>query len=70
MNPLIRGLDGSPGPMIAVGAMIDVSAVSTWNLTMGRSHPRIAATGLWAMTAFRSYLAVHNLRNERRAARR
>jgi hypothetical protein len=70
VNPLLRPMDGSPGPMIAVGALIDVGAVMTWNTMVGRQHPRIATTGLWAMAAFRSYLAMHNVRNEHRAARR
>jgi hypothetical protein len=49
---------------------MDVGAITAWNLTMGREHPKVAAAGLWAMTAFRAYLTVHNLRNERRALRR
>ncbi len=70
VNPLLRGFGESPGQLISVGAAMDVGMVSAWNLTVGRSHPRAAAAGLWAMTAFRSYLAIHNLRNERRAVRR
>jgi len=69
-NPLLRPLDGSPGGMISLGAAMDVGAITAWNLTMGREHPRVATAGLWAMTAFRSYLAIHNLRNEQRASRR
>jgi hypothetical protein len=30
----------------------------------------MAAAGLWTMTAFRAYLAIHNLRNQQKAARR
>jgi hypothetical protein len=55
---------------VTVGAAIDVGAAFTWNYTVGRRNPRLAAAGLWTMTAFRAYLAIHNLRNERRAARR
>jgi len=69
-NPLLRPLDGSPGRMISLGAAMDVGAITAWNLTMGREHPRVATAGLWAMTAFRSYLVIHNLRNEQRARRR
>jgi hypothetical protein len=47
-----------------------VGAVTAWNLTMGRKHPRIAAAGLWTMTAFRAYLAFHNSRNMQRSERR
>jgi hypothetical protein len=70
VNPLLQPFSASPGQMISVGAAMDVGLISTWNLTVGRSHPRMASAGLWAMTAFRSYLAVHNLRNERKAARK
>jgi len=70
VNPLLRSMSASPGQLVSLGAAIDVGAVSAWNLSMGRSRPRAAAAGLWAMAAFRSYLAVHNLMNERKAARR
>jgi hypothetical protein len=53
-----------------MGALMDIGGITAWNLTVGQKHPRVATAGLWAMTAFRSYLAIHNLRNERRAARR
>jgi hypothetical protein len=56
--------------MISLGAAMDVGAITAWNLTMGREHPRVATAGLWAMTAFRSYLVIHNLRNEQHARRR
>ena len=69
-NPLLRPWYESPGQLIGMGALMDVGAVSAWNMTMGKKHPKVAVAGLWAMTAFRSYLAFHNLRNERRAARR
>lgn len=69
-NPLLRPIDNRPGAMVTVGALIDVGAVTTWNMTMGRKHPRIAAAGLWAMTAFRAYLTIHNFRNEQKAGRR
>lgn len=69
-NPLLRPWSDSPGQLVGMGALMDVAGISAWNLTMGPKHPKVAATGLWVMTAFRSYLAIHNLRNERRAARR
>jgi hypothetical protein len=69
-NPLLRPLDGSPGSLISVGAVIDAAAFSTWNVTVGRKHPKAAAAGLWAMAAFRTYLAIHNVRNMQKAARR
>jgi hypothetical protein len=70
VNPLLRAFDHEPGAMISLGAAIDVGMVSAWNVAVGRRHQRVATAGLWAMAAFRSYLAVHNMRNERRTARR
>jgi hypothetical protein len=70
VNPVLRRFDHSPGRLISIGAAIDVGAISLWNVTMGQKHPRIAAAGLWTMAAFRGYLAVHNIRNERKALRR
>lgn len=69
-NPLLRPLDHQPGKMVALGAAIDVGAITAWNMTVGREHPKVAVAGLWAMTAFRAYLTVHNIRNTNRAARR
>jgi hypothetical protein len=70
MNPILRPLDHQPGAMVAVGALIDAGAVVAWNKTMGKRHPKIAVAGLWAMTAFRAYLTVHNIRNTQIAERR
>lgn len=70
LNPLLRPWESSPGKMVTVGAAMDIAAFTTWNLTMGRRHPRIAAAGMWAMAGFRTYLALHNLRNTKLAARR
>ena len=56
--------------LVSMGAMIDVAGISAWNLTMGPKHPKMAAAGLWTMTAFRAYLAIHNQMNERRSERR
>ena len=69
-NPLLRPLDHSPGSLVTLGALMDAGAFSAWNLTVGRKNERVAAAGLWAMAAFRTYLVIHNLRTERRAARR
>jgi hypothetical protein len=66
-NPLLKPMQASPVRMISVGALIDVAGVSAWNVTMGPKHDKLAAAGLWTMTAFRVYLAVHNHLNEHRA---
>jgi hypothetical protein len=70
VNPLLSPFESSPGSLVTLGAMIDVGAFSAWNLTVGRKSPKVAAAGLWGMAIFRSYLAIHNLRNTRRAERR
>jgi hypothetical protein len=69
-NPLLKPWYDSPGKMVGMGALMDVGGITAWNLVVGPKHPRIAMAGLWATAAFRSYLAIHNLRNEQRAARR
>jgi hypothetical protein len=70
VNPFLRPLDRKPGRMITVGAAIDSAAFSVWNVTVGQKHPKVAAAGLWGMAAFRTYLAIHNMRNMKRADRR
>ena len=69
-NPLLRPFDRQPGKMVAIGAAMDFGMLTAWNYSMGKDHPKVAAAGLWAMTAFRAYLAVHNMRNVQRSARR
>ena len=69
-NPLLRPFDDTPGKMVLLGSAIDVGAVAAWHYGVGRNHPRLAAAGLWSMTAFRAYLAFHNIRNQQRAGRR
>lgn len=69
-NPVLQPLSAQPGKLVAVGAVMDTAMFTAWNMTVGRKHPRLAAAGLWASTAFRTYLAIHNLRNERKVARR
>ena len=69
-NPLLRPFQESPRSMVSLGAIMDVGAVSAWNVTVGRKNPRVAVAGLWAMAAFRVYLALHNMRNTTKAERR
>jgi hypothetical protein len=70
LNPLLSPMQSRPGAMISMGAMMDAGLMSAWNVGVGRRNPRLAVAGLWGMTAFRAYLAIHNVRNTRRAARR
>ena len=69
-NPLLKPFESNPGRMVSMGALMDIAGVSAWNLAVGRRHERTAAAGLWTMTAFRVFLAVHNHKNEHRAERR
>lgn len=70
MNPLLQPFQNYPATLVSMGALIDAGTISAWNLTIGQKNQRVAAAGLWAMTAFRAYLAIHNMRNERRSERR
>jgi len=69
-NPVLRPFDDTPAKMVLIGAAIDGGAVAAWHYAVGRNHPRIAVAGLWTMTAFRAFLAVHNIRNQQKAGRR
>jgi hypothetical protein len=70
VNPLLRPFQRFPGSLVTMGAMIDAGAFSAWNLMVGRRSPKVAVAGLWGMAVFRTSLAIHNLRNERKAERR
>jgi hypothetical protein len=69
-NPLLKPFQSNPARMVSMGALMDIAGVSAWNLTIGQKHQRVGAAGLWTMTAFRVFLAVHNHNNEHRAQRR
>ena len=69
-NVLLQPWQKSPGKLVLVGAAIDVVSFTAWNKVIGPRHPRVAAGGMWAMAAFRTFLVVHNLRNEQKALRR
>ena len=69
-NPVLRPFQSSPTRLVSMGGMIDVVGISGWNLAMGPKHQKMAAAGLWTMTAFRAYLALHNHMNEHRSERR
>jgi hypothetical protein len=61
-NPLLQRWQDSRRKLVWMAAAIDFGSISTWNIAVGRDHPRVAVSGLWVMTAFRTYLAIHNLR--------
>src|ERR671936_670804 len=61
-SPLLQRWQDSRGKLVWMAAAIDVGSITAWNIAVGRNHPRVAVSGLWVMTAFRTYLAIHNLR--------
>lgn len=69
-NVLLQPFQKSPGTLVVVGAAIDAASFTAWNKVMGPRHPRLAVGGMWAMAAFRSFLVLHNLRNEQKALKR
>ena len=69
-NPLLKPMQSNPGRMVSVGGLMDVAGMAAWNYTVGPRNQKLAAAGLWTMTAFRVYLAVHNHMNTHRAERR
>jgi hypothetical protein len=70
MNPILRPFDHSPAQVVWIGAAIDAGLVGAWHMGLGKNHPKITAAGLWGMSAFRAYLTIHNIRNQRKAERR
>ena len=69
-NILLQPWQKSPGKLVLIGAAIDAASFVGWNTVIGPRHPRVAATGMWAMAGFRAFLVFHNLRNEQKALRR
>ena len=69
-NPFLSPFDHSPATVVSLGSVMDAGLISAWNLTVGRKNTKAAAAGLWAMAAFRAYLAIHNVRNTQKAERR
>src|SRR5688572_13148233 len=66
-NVLLQPFQNSPGKLVVVGAAIDVVTFTAWNKWIGPRHPRVASAGMWAMAGFRTYLVLHNLRNEQKS---
>ena len=66
-NPLIRGLDGHPVWLVAAGASIDAASAWAAYELLGRRHPRWMKVALYSAAAYRSYLAIYNVRMMREA---
>jgi hypothetical protein len=61
-NPLLSVTGNRPVPTVALGAALDLTGLWTWNHYVGRQHPKWAAAGLYAATAYRFWCARSNLR--------
>jgi hypothetical protein len=61
-NPVLSVTRNRPMPTVALGAMLDLTGLWTWNHYVGRQHPKWAAAGLYAATAYRLWCARSNLR--------
>jgi hypothetical protein len=66
-NPFLQPWQESPRSLISVGGLLDVGGITAWNLTVGRRNARVAVAGLWTMAAFRTVVALHNIRNAQKA---
>ncbi|HYM23554.1 MAG TPA: hypothetical protein VEU08_10105 [Vicinamibacterales bacterium] len=61
-NPLISGLDRHPVLLVAAGSAMDAATGwAAWRF-FGTSHPRVAKALFYGAAAYRTYLAVHNVR--------
>lgn len=61
-NPMISPLQKTPVAMIAVGAGIDIAGYYILRSSVGKRHPKLFRTGLYAASAFRFSLAIKNTR--------
>ena len=68
-NPLISGLDRHPALLVAAGSAIDAATGWASYELLGRKHPRLAKIAFYGAAAYRTYLAVHNIRMMRQAQR-
>src|SRR5205814_8850999 len=61
-NPFIQGLDRHPVWLVAAGTAID--ATTGWAVYhfLGPRHPRLVRIAFYSAAAYRTYLAVHNVR--------
>jgi hypothetical protein len=59
-NPLLSGLDGHPGLLVAAGTAFDAATGWLVYRFLGPTHPRLAQALFYGAAAYRSYLAIHN----------
>lgn len=67
-NPLVGGLDGHPAWLVAAGASLDAASAWAAYELLGRRHPRVMKIALYGAAAYRSYLAIYNVRMMHEAA--
>ena len=61
-NPLIRGLDRHPAWLVATGTAMDAAMGWAVYHFFGQRHPRLVKIAFYAAAAYRTHLAIHNLR--------
>lgn len=59
-NPLLGMFNNQPVPTVIAGASLDLAAAWAWNRFVGRSHPKLAAAGLYLAAGVRVLLATRN----------
>jgi hypothetical protein len=68
-SPYLRGLNGHPTAVVAVGTGIDVASVWALNHFLGKK-PKLVKIALYAGTAWRLSLAARNIGEIRKSQRR
>jgi len=68
-NPFIQGLDGHPMWLVAAGTAIDASTGWAVYHFLGPRHPRLVRIAFYSAAAYRTYLAIHNVRMMQQAQR-
>ena len=66
-NPLIRRLDTHPVWLVTAGTAIDLTTAWAAHRFFGERHPRLVKIAFYGAAAYRTYLAVYNIRMMRQA---
>jgi hypothetical protein len=66
-NPVLRALDGHPAWLVAAGASVDAATGWAVYRLIGSRHPRLMQAALYGAAAYRTYLAIDNVRMMREA---
>jgi hypothetical protein len=61
-NPLIRRFDSHPALLVSAGSAIDLGTAWAAQHFFGERHPRLVKLAFYGAAAYRTYLAVYNMR--------